>query len=89
MVSGCEGSGSQEIHSQIKKITDCHPVEPVILVGENHGGTRVSLKTKVRASHSEGDLLWKRFPERLSGGFRQTLARIANSQGKVQRTFWD
>ena len=64
-------------------------MEPVILPGGNYGGARVSLKTKVRASHSEGDLLWKRFPERLSGGFRQTLARIANSQGKVQMRFWD
>ena len=88
MVSGCERAGSKEIHKQIKK-PDCHPVEPVILVGKNHGGARVSLKTNVRASHSEGGLLWKRFPERLSGEFRQTLARIANSHGKVQISFLD
>jgi hypothetical protein len=89
VVSDCEGAGSKGTHNQLKKITDCDPLEPVILVGENHGGARVSLRMKVRPSNSEGDLLCKRFPEQLSGGFRQTLARIANSHGKVQMSFWD
>jgi len=58
-----EGS-PKRFPEELNNITDCSTLLPGILVGENPGGSRVSLWTKVRTSNSEEDLLWKRlFPE--------------------------